>query len=81
MNAALATIACLVVYALGYRFYAGHLARNVFSLTADAETPAHTLRDDVDYVPTNPWVLFGHHWRACLPPPRCACSRSWSGAG
>lgn len=59
---AVVTLLCLVGYALGYRFYARHLARRVFSLDASAVTPAHALADDVDYVPTNRYVLFGHHW-------------------
>ncbi|HEX6204009.1 MAG TPA: carbon starvation protein A, partial [Thermoanaerobaculia bacterium] len=59
---ALVTALCLVVYFLGYRFYAGWLSRRVFSLDPARPTPAHTLRDDVDYVPTHRWVLFGHHY-------------------
>jgi len=57
-----ATIGCLVLYWLGYRFYAGYLSAKVFSLDPLAVTPAHALRDDVDYVPTNRFVLFGHHY-------------------
>jgi carbon starvation protein len=59
---ALVTALCFVVYFLGYRLYAGWLARRVFSLDPSRPTPAHTLRDDVDYVPTGRWVLFGHHY-------------------
>lgn len=58
----LATACCFVLYILGYRFYARHLAGKVFRLDASRETPAHTLRDEVDYVPTNRFVLFGHHF-------------------
>ncbi|RMD83222.1 MAG: carbon starvation protein A [Candidatus Dadabacteria bacterium] len=57
-----ATICCFVLYWLGYRYYAGYLSRRVFSLSREAATPAHTMRDDVDYLPTNPYVLFGHHY-------------------
>lgn len=60
-----ALLACLVslgIYALGYTFYARYLARRVFSLDPEAETPAHSLRDDVDYVPTRKSVLYGHHF-------------------
>jgi carbon starvation protein len=59
---ALVTALCFVVYFAGYRFYAGWLARRVFLLDPSRPTPAHTLRDEVDYVPTGRWVLFGHHY-------------------
>ena len=55
-------LACFVAYFLGYRFYARYLSRRVFELDHDAVTPAHAHRDDVDYVPTRPAVLFGHHF-------------------
>jgi carbon starvation protein len=60
--AVLATLVCLALYGLGYRFYAGWLSRSVFALDPDAVTPAHEFRDDVDYLPTNRYVLFGHHY-------------------
>lgn len=53
---------CFVAYAVGYRVYARYLARRVFRLDDANVTPAHALRDDVDYVPTRPAVLFGHHF-------------------
>jgi len=53
---------CLVLYWLGYRYYARYLSTRVFSLSHDAVTPAHARRDDVDYLPTSPYVLFGHHF-------------------
>ena len=62
MNAALAASIALLVYALGYWLYGGFLARRVFALREDALTPAHTKTDGVDYVPTRPGVLFGHHY-------------------
>ncbi len=59
---AIALIA-IVFYVLFFRFYAkGLLGRRVFALDPNAPTPAHTLRDDVDYVPTNRYVLLGHHY-------------------
>jgi len=60
--AAFMTALCLVAYFLGYRFYAKHLSERVFALDDRRVTPAHTRRDDVDYVPTRKFVLFGHHW-------------------
>jgi carbon starvation protein len=62
VTAPLAVAACLVLYALGYVFYSRFLGSKVFALDPDAPTPAHTLRDDVDYLPTRPAVLFGHHF-------------------
>lgn len=58
----LVAAACFAAYFLGYRFYARYLARRVFVLDPDAVTPAHALRDDVDYVPSRRAVLFGHHY-------------------
>jgi carbon starvation protein len=60
--AILATVLCLAAYMIGYRWYAKYLARNVFSLDPNAVTPAVALADGIDYVPTNRYVLFGHHW-------------------
>ncbi|MBE7439838.1 MAG: carbon starvation protein A [Spirochaetales bacterium] len=62
MNASLAAALALLAYALGYWLYSGYLSRSVFGLRPDVATPAVRLNDGVDYVPTNPWVLFGHHY-------------------
>lgn len=57
------TVIVLLLYVAFYRFYAkGVLAKRVFALDPDAVTPAHRHRDDVDYVPSNRYVLFGHHY-------------------
>ena len=57
------TVIVLLLYVAFYRFYAkGVLAKRVFALDPDAVTPAHRHRDDVDYVPCNRYVLFGHHY-------------------
>lgn len=48
--------------ALGYAFYSKHLARRVLRLDPDYRTPAHQMNDGVDYVPTNKFVLWGHHF-------------------
>jgi len=52
----------LLAYAAGYRFYSRWLGARVFRLDAEAVTPAHAQEDGVDYVPTRPLVLFGHHY-------------------
>ncbi len=46
----------------GYFLYSRFLARRVYALSADFKTPAHTQRDGVDFVPTNKYVLWGHHF-------------------
>ncbi len=62
MPAAVAAAFALVAYVVGYRFYSGWLAKKVFQLDASAITPAHRHEDGIDYVPTRPLVLFGHHY-------------------
>ena len=49
---------------LGYRFYSKFIAEKIYRLDPDFETPSHTMRDDVDYVPTHRVVLWGHHFTA-----------------
>lgn len=62
MSPAVAVVLCFFLYWLGYRFYAGHLARKVFCLDDARKTPAHLMQDGIDYVPSNRFVLFGHHY-------------------
>ncbi len=62
MNATLAAVACLALYAVGYRWYGGHLARRVFRLDDAQATPSHRLSDGMDFVPSNRYILFGHHY-------------------
>ena len=62
MNAAWLAIGVLVLFALGYRFYADFLARRVFALLPDEEVPSRQFEDGVDFVPTPKHVLWGHHY-------------------
>jgi len=62
MTSVLAVLVCFGIYFAGYLFYSRYLAQEVFSLRADFVTPAHALEDGVDYVPSQPVVLFGHHY-------------------
>ena len=62
MSPLFATVICLAAYAVAYRFYATYLAKRLYELSPDRVTPAHALRDEVDYVPANKFVLFGHHY-------------------
>ncbi len=57
-----AAILCFIAYILFYRFYARHLGRHIFKLDPARRTPAHTMSDGVDYVPSRKVVLFGHHF-------------------
>jgi carbon starvation protein len=57
-------IAALCTYAIAYRFYARYLANSVVCLDAGRPTPAILHPDGLDYVPTNRFVLFGHHFAA-----------------
>jgi carbon starvation protein len=64
INAAWLVIAALCTYSVGYRFYSRFLAKRVFELDDRRATPAERLDNHVDFVPTNRWVLFGHHFAA-----------------
>ena len=52
----------VLAYALGYWLYSRYVALRVFGIDPQRRTPAHTRGDGVDFVPTNPHVLFGHHF-------------------
>ena len=62
MNSALLTVICLSLFYLGYRFYSKYITKNIYQLNNDNKTPAHELKDGIDYVPTNKHILFGHHF-------------------
>src|SRR5688572_3317074 len=57
-------VGTLCALAIGYRFYSAFLSAKVMALDPDRPTPAHEKSDGKDYVPTNRWVLFGHHFAA-----------------
>jgi carbon starvation protein len=63
MNLPLIAIIFIIFITLGYFLYGSWVAKQ-FNLDPNAPTPAHTKRDDVDYVPTNPFYLFGQHFSA-----------------
>ncbi len=64
VNALWLVVAALCVFAISYRFYSLFLAQRVFGLDPARPTPAHVRNDGLDYVPTNKYVLFGHHFAA-----------------
>jgi len=57
VNAAVLAFVVFAMFAAGYRFYSGMLARAVFRLRDDEPVPARVLEDGVDYVPTSKHVL------------------------
>ena len=62
MTPLFASLVCFIAYLIGYRVYARFLADRLFEIDPARETPAHALRDDLDYVPANRYVLFGHQY-------------------
>ena len=55
-------LCALSLYILGYRYYSYYIAYKVFEVSDQNPTPAHRFYNRLDYVPTNKWVLFGHHF-------------------
>ncbi|HLX74732.1 MAG TPA: carbon starvation CstA family protein, partial [Terriglobales bacterium] len=68
INAMWLVVAALCSYALGYRFYSKFLAARVLAWDALRATPAERLDNGRDFVPTNKWVVFGHHFAAIAGP-------------
>src|SRR5215471_5358870 len=64
VNAVWLVTAALSVYFIAYRFYSKYIAERVLKLDDTRETPAVRHNDGMDYVPTNKWVLYGHHFAA-----------------
>ncbi|MEC1411378.1 carbon starvation protein CstA [Bacillus safensis] len=64
MNAVTIVIGSMCILAIAYRLYGTFMMVKVLKVTDDHPTPAHTLEDGKDYVPTNKWVTFGHHFAA-----------------
>jgi carbon starvation protein len=64
INAAWLVIAAICVYFIAYRFYSLYITVKVLQIDPARETPACRHNDGLDYVPTNRYVLFGHHFAA-----------------
>jgi len=64
MNSLTLIFAALCIFAIAYRLYGVFIANKVMNLRDDRETPAVTQADGHDYVKTNKYVLFGHHFAA-----------------
>src|SRR5439155_6654807 len=68
INAMWIIVAAVCVYLIGYRFYSRFIAVRVMELDSARATPAERLDDGRDSVPTNKWVVFGHHFAAMAGP-------------
>src|SRR5260370_13768333 len=64
VNAAWLVIAAVCTYIISFRLYGLFIANKVLGVNAARQTPAYRRNDGLDYVPTNRYVLFGHHFAA-----------------
>jgi carbon starvation protein len=62
LNSLILAIVTAVLYVIAYHTYGKYLAKKIFRLDPDAVCPSFALRDDIDFVPTQKPVLFGHHF-------------------
>ena len=62
MSAAILLLIGLVLMSLGYLIYSRFIAQRIYRLDPDFRTPAHEFEDGIDFVPTNRFVLWGHHF-------------------
>lgn len=62
MSGSLVAALSFLLFFLAYRYYSKFLAEKIFKLDPNAMTPAHELEDGLDYVPTNKYILWGHHF-------------------
>src|SRR5438270_336804 len=68
INALWLVVAATCCYALGYRFYSKFIATKILALDAKRATPAERLENGRDFLVTNKWVVFGHHFAAIAGP-------------
>jgi carbon starvation protein len=68
INSVFILIAALCSYAIGYRFYSKWIAARVLVLNDRRATPCEVHDDGKDFVRTNPWIVFGHHFAAIAGP-------------
>ena len=62
MNSLVLAIIGIAMMGAGYLLYSKFLGKGIFRLSPNYSTPAHTMEDGVDFVPTNKYVLWGHHF-------------------
>jgi carbon starvation protein len=68
INALWIVTAAVCIYAIGYRFYSAWVAARVLSVDPNRATPAVRLNNGRDFVPTDRWIVFGHHFAAIAGP-------------
>ncbi len=68
INAMWLVVAAVATYAVGYRFYSKFIATKLLAIDPLRATPAERLDNGRDFVPTNKWVVFGHHFAAIAGP-------------
>jgi carbon starvation protein len=68
INALWLVVAAICCYALGYRFYSRFIATKILVLDGFRATPAERLENGRDFLVTNKWVVFGHHFAAIAGP-------------
>ncbi len=68
INSLWLVLAALCIYTLGFRFYGKFLAARVMALDDRRATPAERLNNGRDFVPTNRWIVLGHHFAAIAGP-------------
>jgi carbon starvation protein len=68
LNAIWFVVAAICTYLVAYRFYSAFIAAKLLALDNTRATPAEMHDDGRDFVPTNKWVLFGHHFAAIAGP-------------
>ena len=62
MNSLILAVGTGLLYIVAYHTYGKYLGRRIFKLNPDAVCPSHELRDNIDYIPTQKPILFGHHF-------------------
>src|SRR6059036_2750334 len=68
INSAYILLAAVCSYAIGYRFYSKWIAARVLALDDRRATPCEVHDDGKDFVKTNKWIVFGHHFAAISGP-------------
>jgi len=68
INSIWLVLAAACSYLIAYRFYGSFIAAKVMALSETRATPAERLENGHDYVPTNKWIVFGHHFAAIAGP-------------
>ena len=68
INAIWFVVAAICTYLVGFRFYSAWICAKVLVLDETRATPAERLSNGRDFIPTNKWVVFGHHFAAISGP-------------